>query len=168
MFWCLQQQQYLNEADHMHKGNTLGKSLTASWLSIIYPHSFTAPHSALLIGTLLINKSMFSTYMLLYNKATICTESCWAPQPACPVNLLGIVYTNINQVDQEILNCCQNAASSSSGLEQYITVRVCGTQIVMGGQKLVCSLVPRLLFTERENSLVNCLYRFGSNILKSL
>ena len=30
------------------------------------------------------------------------------------------------------------------------------------------SLVPRLLFTERENSLVNCLYRFGSNILKSL
>jgi len=30
------------------------------------------------------------------------------------------------------------------------------------------SLMPRLLFTERENSLVNCLYRFGSNILKSL
>ena len=30
------------------------------------------------------------------------------------------------------------------------------------------SLVPRLLFTEWENSLVNCLYRFGSNILKSL
>ena len=33
---------------------------------------------------------------------------------------------------------------------------------------LVCSLVPRLLFTEQENSLVNCLYRFGSNILTSL
>ena len=30
------------------------------------------------------------------------------------------------------------------------------------------SLVPRLLFTEWENSLVNCLYRFGSKILKSL
>ena len=32
----------------------------------------------------------------------------------------------------------------------------------------VTSLVPRLLFTERENSLVNCVYHFGSNILKSL
>ena len=29
-----------------------------------------------------------------------------------------------------------------------------------------CSLVPRQLFAERESSLVNCLYRFGSNILK--
>ena len=28
------------------------------------------------------------------------------------------------------------------------------------------SLVPRQLFAERESSLVNCLYRFGSNILK--
>ena len=27
------------------------------------------------------------------------------------------------------------------------------------------SLVPRLLFAEGKNSLVNCLYRFGSNIL---
>ena len=26
------------------------------------------------------------------------------------------------------------------------------------------SLMPRLLFTKRENSLVNCLYHFGSNI----
>ena len=29
------------------------------------------------------------------------------------------------------------------------------------------SLVPRLLFTNRENSVVNYLYHFGSNILKS-
>ena len=29
------------------------------------------------------------------------------------------------------------------------------------------SLVTRLLFAEQENFLVNCLYHFGSNILKS-
>ena len=33
---------------------------------------------------------------------------------------------------------------------------------------LMCSLVPRLLFTDQENSLVNYLYHLGATVLKSL
>ena len=40
-----------------------------------------------------------------------------------------------------------------------------GTRTACSGV-LRTSLVPRQLFAERESSLVNCLHRFGSNILK--
>ena len=42
-----------------------------------------------------------------------------------------------------------------------VTVLTCRSQ-----SHFLPSLVPRLLFAEWEISLVNCLYRFGSNILK--
>ena len=73
---------------------------------------------------------------------------------------MGEALLNSNLVDGKAQNCLQSDPEALTKSKETIAN---GIACLTGD-----SLVPRLLFTEWENSLVNCLCRFGSNILKSL